>query len=57
MSELEERDVPDEEIGYGAAIEGDVDDAPDQDQPQTREPPSEVEAEQDNYANTDDQES
>jgi hypothetical protein len=57
MSELDERDVPDEEIGYGAAIEGDVDDAPDQDQPQTREPPSEEEAEQDNYANPDDQES
>jgi hypothetical protein len=55
MSELEERERPEDEIGYGAAIEGDLGDAPDQDQPQTREPPSEEEADQDNYANTDDQ--
>lgn len=53
MSEPEEPEVPEDEIGYGAAIEGDLEDAPDQDQ-QTREPPSEEEADQDNYANTDD---
>jgi hypothetical protein len=55
MSELEERKGPEDEIGYGAAIEGDLEDAPHQDQPQTREPPSEEEGEQNNYANTDDQ--
>jgi len=55
MSEPEEREGPKDEIGYGAAIEGDLDDAPDHESPQTREPPSEEEADQDNYANTDDQ--
>ena len=53
MSTLEER--PEDEIGYGAAVTGDMDDAPEQDQPQTREPASDEEAEQDNYANTDDE--
>jgi hypothetical protein len=57
MTELEERASPDAEAGYGAAIDGDRDDAPDQDQPQIREPASEEEVAQDNYANTDDQES
>jgi hypothetical protein len=55
MSTLEER--PEEESGYGAAITGETEDAPDRDQPRTREPASEEEAEQDNYANTDDEES
>ncbi len=52
MSTLEER--PEDETGYGAAVTGDTDDAPEQDQ-QTREPASAEEAEQDNYANTDDE--
>ena len=55
MSALEER--PEEEAGYGAAVTSDMDDASEQDQPQTREPASDEEAEQDNYANTDDEES
>jgi hypothetical protein len=53
MSALEER--PEDETGYGAAVTGDTDDAPEQDQPQTREPASDEEVEQDNYANTDDE--
>jgi hypothetical protein len=57
MTELEERASPEAESGYGAAIDGDREDTPDQDQPQIREPASEEEAAQDNYANTDDQES
>jgi hypothetical protein len=57
MTELEQRAVTDEETGYGAAIDGDRDEAPDQDQPQIREPASDEEVAQDNYANTDDQES
>ena len=55
MSALEERRG--DETGYGAAVTGDADEAPDQDQPQTREPASGEEAAQDNYANTDDEES
>ena len=50
MSALEER--PEDETGYGAAATRD-NDAPEQEQPQTREPASGEEAEQDNYANTD----
>ncbi len=42
-----------EDVGYGASREGDLDDAPDQAQPDEREPASDNEAEQDNYANTD----
>ena len=57
MSAVEERPDAEDESGYGAAVEGDLDDVPDQEQPRTREPASEEEAEQDNYANTDDQES
>jgi hypothetical protein len=41
------------DTGYGAAREGDREDAPDQAQ-QRREPPSDEEAEQDDYANADD---
>ena len=52
MSALEER--PEDETGYGAAVTGDHD-AAGQDEPQTREPASDEEAEQDNYANTDDE--
>ncbi len=55
MSTVEEG--PEDETGYGAAVTGDRDDAPEQDQPRTREPASEEEAEQGNYANTDDEES
>ncbi len=55
MSGLEER--PEDETGYGAAVTGDLEDAPKQDQPETREPASDEEAEQDNYANTADEES
>ena len=50
MSAVEER--PEDETGYGAAVTRD-DEAPEQDQPQTREPASDEEAQQDNYANTD----
>jgi hypothetical protein len=52
MSALEER--PEDETGYGAAVTGDHD-AAGQDEPQNREPASDEEAEQDNYANTDDE--
>jgi hypothetical protein len=55
MSALDER--PDDETGSGAAVTGDTGNAPEQDQPRIREPASDEEAEQDNYANTDDQES
>ena len=51
MSELQDRTRSDEEAGYGAATDGDREDEPDQEQ-QTREPASEEEAEQNNYANT-----
>jgi thioredoxin-like negative regulator of GroEL len=44
-----------DDVGYGAAREGDLDDAPDQVQPEERTPASDEEAEQDNYANTDDE--
>ena len=54
MSAVGER-PEDETTGYGAAVTGDMDNAPEHDQPQTREPASDEEAEQDNYANTDDQ--
>ena len=54
MSALEERS---EDEAYGAAVTRGTDDAREQDQPQTREPASGEEAEQDNYANTDDAES
>jgi hypothetical protein len=51
----EDRTADPDETGYGAARQGDLDDAPDQEQQQQREPPSDEEVEQDNYANTDDQ--
>ena len=54
MSELEERQ-DDDEAGYGTSV-GELGGAVDQDRPERREPASEEEAEQDNYANTDDQE-
>ena len=57
MTELEERAGPEAETGYGAAIGGDREGAPHQDQPEIREPVSDEEAAQDNYANTDDEES
>ena len=53
MSAVDAR--PEDETGYGAAVTDDTHEAPDQDQPQTREPASDEEAEQDNYANTDDE--
>jgi hypothetical protein len=52
MTTTEDRAPNPDDTGYGAAREGDRDDAPDQAQ-QHREPPSEHEAEQDDYANTD----
>ena len=55
MSELEERQDYDDEAGYGTTV-GELGGAADQDRPERREPASEDEAEQDNYANTDDQE-
>lgn len=36
--------------GYGASDEGDMEDAPDQEQPELREPPTDEEAELDDYA-------
>ena len=54
MSELEERQ-DDEEAGYGTTVGG-LGRPADQDRTERREPVSEEEAEQDNYANTDDQE-
>jgi hypothetical protein len=42
-----------EESGYGAAEDGNIGDAPDQAQPEERRPARPEEAEQDNYANTD----
>lgn len=42
-----------EDVGYGASRDGDLDDTPDQVQPEEREPQSGEEAKQDNYANTD----
>ena len=53
MSEDQDGERSEDETGYGAAIDGDMEDAPDQEQP-TREPPSVEEADQHNYANTDD---
>ena len=57
MTEHQKGARPKDETGYGAASDGDMEDAPDQDQPQTREPASEEEAEPDAYANMADEES
>ena len=57
MSDNQKGARPQDETGYGAASEGDTEDAPDQVQPQTREPVSEEESEQDAYANTVNEES
>ena len=57
MSEHGKGGRPKDETGYGAASEGDMGDAPDQVQSQTREPASEKESEQDAHANTADEES
>jgi len=54
MSALEEK--REDETGCGT-VTGETDDAPEHDEPRTREPVSEEEAEQDNYANTADEES
>ena len=51
MAERQDRSRPEEDAGYGAATEGDLENAPEQEQ-QTREPASEQDAEQNNYANT-----
>jgi hypothetical protein len=50
MTETPERMPDPDDAGYGAAREGDVEDAPDQAQ-QRREPPSDEEDAQDDYAN------
>jgi hypothetical protein len=57
MSALEERPDPGDEAGYGAAVEGETTDASDQEQPESGEPGSGEEADQDNYVNTEDEES
>jgi hypothetical protein len=44
-----------DDSGYGAAQDGDREDMPDQAQPERRQPPSDEETEQDNYANTDEE--
>jgi hypothetical protein len=54
MPELEER-RDDDEAGYGATA-GEPSAAAGNDRPERREPASDEEAEQDNYANTDEQE-
>jgi hypothetical protein len=54
MTKAENRATDPDETGYGAAREGDREEMPDQEQQHRREPPSDEEAEQDNYANTDD---
>ena len=41
------------EAGYGASEEGDMEDAPEQAQPELREPPTDEEAELDDYAESD----
>jgi hypothetical protein len=41
------------EAGYGASEEGDMEDAPEQQQPELREPPTDEEAELDDYAESD----
>jgi hypothetical protein len=47
-------DRPDEgEAGYGASEEGDLEDAPKQEQPELREPPTDEETELDDYAESD----
>jgi hypothetical protein len=49
-----ERQAPDpDETGYGAARDGDRDDAPEQAQQRRREPPPDEEAAQDDYADRD----
>lgn len=48
MTNEERYDEPD--AGYGASEEGDLEKAPDQEQPELREPPTEEEAELDDYA-------
>lgn len=55
MSELEEK-PNDNEARYDAQPVGDLGGAPAPDRPERRQPASDEEAEQDNYANTDDQE-
>ena len=57
MSDNQKGARPQDETGYGAASEGDMEDAPDQVQTQTREPASEKESEQDACANTADEKS
>ncbi len=42
-----------EESGYGAAEDGDLENVPDQAQPEERRPPRPADAAQDDYANTD----
>ena len=56
MSVREARRTTTTKAGYSVAVTGDLDGAADQDHPGRREPASDEEAEQDNYANTDDQE-
>ena len=56
MSVREARPKDDDEGGYSVSVARDVDGAADQDRSGRREPASDEETEQDNYANTDDQE-
>lgn len=42
-----------EDTGYGASEQGDLEDAPDQEQPELRQPPTDEEAELDDYAASD----
>jgi hypothetical protein len=55
MEESEQLDEIVDESGYGAAEDGDVGDVPEQVQAERRQPPTDEETEQDNYANTDEQ--
>jgi hypothetical protein len=55
VAAVDERYSSEEESGYGAAEDGDVEDAPDQEHAELRQPPSDEETEQDDYANTDEE--
>ena len=54
MAAADERDLAEDATGHSAADDPDPEDVSKQEQPEHRQPPSRDEAEQDNYANTDD---
>jgi len=44
------RDQNESDVGYGASEQGDLDRAPEQEQPELREPPTDEETDLDDYA-------